>query len=340
MKNYKRHFSVLLAAVMCVCCVSALVSCGSDKSYVYGNSFGGTEVSDGHLGDTEFPGSSGTSEESSGSSAEQSITSDRKIVKTVDLSLESYDYAAAAGAVTAEAEAVGGYVESCEENGVSVLSSSRVSRHGSYTVRIPAERLEEYIAAISGGDVNVLSRSETVEDITDRYYDTESRISSLKTQLERLEQLLAEASDVPTMLDIESRMSEVRYELESYQSAMQRYDKQVSYSTVNISVTEVKAYSEQSEDSFVTRLKKAFSSSWSDFAEGLGNVAVGFVYVFPVLLVLGIIAVIVVLVIRGACRRSRKKHPLPRNGAASSDGEARHSEPEMPEQKEQGSDDR
>ena len=114
------------------------------------------------------------------------------------------------------------------------------------------------------------------------------------------------------MLDIEGRLAEVRYELESYQSTMQRYEKRIAYSTVNISITEVRVYSEQSEDSFARRLGKAFASSWADFVDGLENFAVGLVYVFPVLLLLGVIAVIVVLIVRSARRRrSARKAAAP-----------------------------
>ena len=267
----------------------------------------GDAESNGYYGGIESGGKtngSGSASDESSGIASDSVASDRKIVKTVELSLECYDYTATASAVTDAADAVGGYVESCEEYGTSMLSSdSRVGRHGRYTVRVPADKLDEFTAAISGGDVNVLSRSESTDDITDSYYDTESRISSLRTQLERLEQLLGEASDVSTMLDIESRLAEVRYELESYQSTMQRYEKRIAYSTVNISITEVRVYSEQSEDSFAQRLGKAFSSSWADFVDGLGNFAVGLVYVFPVLLLLAVIAVIVVLIVRSVRRR-------------------------------------
>ena len=299
-RSRRPRFVSLVAALLALVCVGSLASCGAMRS---ADSYAGN---DGYYGGIEESGKtngSGSVSDASGV-ASDSVASDRKIVKTVELSLECYDYTATASAVTDAADAVGGYVESCEEYGTSMLSSdSRVGRHGSYTVRVPADKLDEFTAAISGGDVNVLSCSESTEDITDSYYDTESRISSLRTQLERLEQLLAEAEDVSTMLDIESRLAEVRYELESYQSTMQRYEKRIAYSTVNISITEVRVYSEQSEDSFAQRIGKAFSSSWADFVDGLGNFAVGFVYVFPVLLLLAVIAVIVVLIVRSARRR-------------------------------------
>lgn len=291
----------LIAVLLAVICVVSLASCGAVRSA------DGYAESNGYYGGIESGGKTNGSTSASDESlsvGSDTVASDRKIVKTVDLSLECYDYTATASSVTDAADVVGGYVESCEEYGTSMLSSdSRVGRHGRYTVRVPADKLDEFTAAISGGDVNVLSRSESTEDITDSYYDTESRISSLRTQLERLEQLLGEASDVSTMLDIESRLAEVRYELESYQSTMQRYEKRIAYSTVNISITEVRVYSEQSEDSFAQRIGKAFASSWADFVDGLGNFAVGLVYVFPVLLLLAVIAVIVVLIVRSARRR-------------------------------------
>ena len=77
------------------------------------------------------------------------------------------------------------------------------------------------------------------EDVTLDYIDVESRIEALEVEQERLLTLLESAQDLESVIQLESRLSEVRYQLESYHSAKNRYDSLIDYSTVHLSVREV-----------------------------------------------------------------------------------------------------
>jgi hypothetical protein len=55
----------------------------------------------------------------------------------------------------------------------------------------------------------------TGDDVTDQYFDAQSRLSALRVQETRLlVELLEEAASLEDILDIEDRLSEVRYEIE------------------------------------------------------------------------------------------------------------------------------
>ncbi len=66
------------------------------------------------------------------------------------------------------------------------------------------------------------SQSESAEDVTLQYTDTESRIASLKNEQERLNALLEKADTLENIFKLEERLTEVRYELENYQSPKNR----------------------------------------------------------------------------------------------------------------------
>ncbi len=85
------------------------------------------------------------------------------------------------------------------------------------TARIPAELSDQFVGQL-GSLGTMVSQSESAEDITLRYTDTESRIASLKTEQERLLALLDKADSLDSIITLESRLTEVRYELENYQS--------------------------------------------------------------------------------------------------------------------------
>ena len=90
---------------------------------------------------------------------------------------------------------------------------------------------------------NVVSRSTDVADVTESYTDTEARLKTLRLQEERLLEILSKATELSDVLELESRLSDVRYQIESYEATLRNYDSRVSYSTLHITLQEVVEYS-------------------------------------------------------------------------------------------------
>lgn len=159
-----------------------------------------------------------TEQESSGlgASASDVQPADRKMIKTMRISAETKSFDEAAASIETLTAELGGYVEASSRSGGTMRnSSSVVARSASYTLRIPVERLDEFRAGI-GGEINIVSESSQIDDITDSYFDVETRLETLKVQEERLLAMLETADELQYMLTLEARLSEVRYEIESY----------------------------------------------------------------------------------------------------------------------------
>ena len=137
--------------------------------------------------------------------------------------------------------------------------------------------------------------------MTLQYVDLDARLSSLQNQLDRLEELAAEASDIETLLTIETQIGEVQYELESYTAQMRTLENQISYSTVDLTIDEVASVSEGT--GFGTRVKAAFGGSWDNFVAAVQGIIIALIYLLPGLIVLG---VVLAAVIPLAVRHSRK----------------------------------
>ncbi len=86
---------------------------------------------------------------------------------------------------------------------------------------------------------NITSRSEQETDVTLDYVDLDSHKAVLLAEQERLLSFLEQAETVEEMIMLESRLSEVRYQIESMERQLRTYDNQVEYSTVYLSITEV-----------------------------------------------------------------------------------------------------
>ena len=133
-----------------------------------------------------------------------------------------------------------------------------------------------------------------------------ARLNSLEAQRQRLEELRAQAGNLEDLLAIENQLTQVQYQIESYTGQKRVLDDQITYSTVNVYLDEVKVLSPTST-SFGSRIARAFTEGWRGFGHGLQDMAVALVGGLPWLLVLG-------LAIAGGTalyrrRPRRPKHP-------------------------------
>ena len=112
------------------------------------------------------------------------------------------------------------------------------------------------------------------------------------------------------ILAIESKISDVRYELESYQSQMNTYNDLIDYSTVYVSVNEVAFSSGHSDESTGERIKNGFLNSLHDLGKGIGSFFVGLVIGIPyIVFAVLVIALILWIIFRIKKKRKKKSKP-------------------------------
>jgi len=249
------------------------------------------------------------------STSASAITSQpRKIIRNADLALETMEYEPALEKIPDLAGQAGGYVESSSSDGISLYNrnSSRPARRSAYfTVRVPAENLDAFIASLAQ-EFNMLNKSESSADISDRYYDTQARLDNLQIQEKRLLELLEQAGKLADLLEIEKELADVRYQIETLTATMKRMDSQVSYSTVNISLEEVVEYQEVSSPprTFGDRLSGTFKDSWRNFLDVCESILFTVIYCAPMVLLLAVVVVVIVLIVRGVKRHSRRRKSI------------------------------
>ena len=177
-------------------------------------------------------------------------------------------------------------------------------RYADLTLRIPVEKLEEFTAAVDSLS-NVVSSSRNTEDVTLQYVDTESRVKALETERDRLLELMEQAETMSDLLEIESRLTEVRGELERYASQLKVLDNQIDYATVNLSLSEVTEYTPVVEKTRLEKIRDGFVSS----VKGVGNLILDFISFvlmnIPYILLFGLILWGLLALVK----RHRRKHP-------------------------------
>ena len=240
-----------------------------------------------------------------GAAAAQPETGNRKLIRTVTLNVETTGFDGLLEAITQNVNESGGYIEQSDISGNSI-SYSGGSRYAFITVRIPADSMDSFLSRVDEQS-NVTYRSESVQDVTLTYTDIESRKKSLTIEQERLWDLLEKADSLDSVIALEERLSEIRYELESLESSLRSYDNQADYSTVYLNISEVAVFTPTQPDSVLTRIQKGFSRNLSALTDGFINGFVWFISSLPTLILIGIAAAAVILIIRLLVRRRSRK---------------------------------
>lgn len=264
-------------------------------------------------------------EKNAGGEVQFQMPDSRKIIRHASMDLETQEFDAALSGIQNAVAGAGGYIESqSQSGGTSYASRGRYQeeRYADIQARVPSAKLDEVMRSV-GGICNVLSQSESMEDITDSYYDAQAHLTTLKIQEERLLAILAQAEKLEDIITLESALSDVRYQIESLTASLRRMDSQVTYSYLNISLREVVEYQvvQEKPRTFGERLREAGGDGLEDMINGLQSFAISIARVGPSLIVWGIIVLLIVLLVRALMRSSAKRRQargLPPTGVVQS----------------------
>jgi len=295
----KKRMMALLLTVMMV--TALFTGCGA-SSEAYDNAMMKQEAAE------EAP-AAGELSYGVSNSVTDAVSADQKLIKRVFMETETEDLEALLPVIAAKITELGGYVERQELYNGSIQSSYR-SRSAYMTVRIPAARLGEFTSQVEGVS-NVVNYTENTDDVTLKYVDTESRVKALQVEQERLLELLAKAENMTDLLEIEARLTDVRYELESYASQLRALDNKVSYATVELNVRQVRVYTEVEPQTVWQRISCGFGENLRDIGEDLTDFFVWVTVYSPQLIFWALVIGLAVVLLRRRFRKTPvKKAPI------------------------------
>lgn len=238
--------------------------------------------------------------------AENDLAS-RKIIKNATLNFDTQAFDEFLESLNARILSSGGYTQSSETYGDSYYSSSSRYRSAYVVVRIPADRYDTFIA--EAGKLGSLTyKSESVDDVTMAYTDTESRLRALRTEYDVLVDILSKAESLNDVISLQSRISEVSYQIDSYESQLRQYDNLISYCTVRINVNEVNRETAPIyEQTFGDKIRLGLDETFEDIANGAENFAVWFVVNLPYIIIWAVIITAAIVAIKLIIAVAKKK---------------------------------
>ena len=249
------------------------------------------------------------SAESFSSDADTPSENPEKIIYSSDVTVETTDFETSISALAALVEEYDGWIQSSSVNGADYYSTARgynANRSAHYTLRIPSSKFSQLMGSLSTLG-NVPYSHTYTENVTSQYYDVQARLTAYTTQEARLLEMMELAETVSDVIIIEEKLTELRYEIESLQSALNNWDRRVSYSTVNVSIEEVREYTPEARMSYGEELLRSFVDGLKDVGRFFKNALVNLVGLLPTLVVLAVVFVIFRPVFRKLRAKRREK---------------------------------
>jgi large-conductance mechanosensitive channel len=212
-----------------------------------------------------------------------SVLDDRKLIRTVSLSVEDGDIEAVEGVLSNTVQEFGGYIQ-----------STYYSEDGEYyniTYRIPSDKVDAFLEKTKAG-YDITSLNDNVEDVTLSYTDVESRLASKRAAYKQYQALMDQAYSVEDVVTIQSKMDEITADIESYESQMRTMDNQIDFTRVDVNISTVNNKTSHMFDNLGDEFLDAFE--W--FVEAV----IHLIFILPIVFV-------VIFVIVKAVRFARRK---------------------------------
>ena len=318
----KKSFLSLILVLVLVLASTLLSSCeGSDASYdkgyddyeystdstvngSYGTGFDGRYDYPAEAPEAEAPMDY---EKPVTEDSKSDVTAGRKIIYTSSFNLETKEYDKSIATLDALCAELNAWYESSNSYG----TAENGDRNAYFTVRVPVENYRAFVSR-QGSIGVIVSSSENNRDVTEQYVDAEARLASATLREERVLQILANADQLDEVLTLERELSDIRYEIESITGTLRKYDSQVSYSTVTVSIREVTVITPTPKKTltFSERLSKAFNSGIDNFVANVQELVITISYnfiAFAIWLLFIIAGLIVLFVYLHKRKKARKQ---------------------------------
>ncbi|MFC1846939.1 DUF4349 domain-containing protein [Chloroflexota bacterium] len=178
-------------------------------------------------GSSEYPFSTATITQ-----VQYNIDAGQMIVRTADIYIVVEDIGTGLDDISSIASRFGGYVVSSNN----WQESART--RGNIVIRVLAENYDSALDEISELAVEVTSRSETSEDVTEEYVDLEAKLHNLEAAESQLLLLMEKAESVDDILAIQNEITDTREEIELIKGRMQYLERTSATSLIEVNLEE------------------------------------------------------------------------------------------------------
>ncbi|WP_419700505.1 DUF4349 domain-containing protein [Mucilaginibacter sp. NFX135] len=204
----------------------------------------------------------------------------KKIVKTGTIQFEASNINAARKKILQSLKKYGGYVD--EDNQTTNSDINR--KEYNLKISIPAGYFDFLVDSVSASADKIDTKNISITDVTTRYIDMKTRLDNKKILENRYLELLKKGTKISDLLEIENKLTEIRSDIESAQGQLNYLNKQVAYSSLDITFY-TKATAQNVDDRFTNKFKTSINAGWVF----IKNVFFGIISIWPLLIIIGIV---------------------------------------------------
>jgi hypothetical protein len=228
-------------------------------------------------------------------SVNNAILAERKIIRKANITVEVDDFNRAQSQINTFILGIG-YVQESNINTEKyhVDSEVKLVKNGTIIIRVNKEKFDKVLSDVKGIGL-VIGENVGTEDVTERYFDIESRLRLLRFEEQRLEEYLKKLEDPDTIFKTESRLTDIRHEIEGLTGNLRKLSDLTELSTITINMYEKNPYDSnvnKQPRTYGQRLRDNFVDSIKGAISFCGELLILLVQILPVLILLGILLLI------------------------------------------------
>ena len=225
----------------------------------------------------------------------------RKIIRNADLTLETDSPDEAQAKITQIADGSGGFVIESQKQ----TNDTRATKTDivTMTVRVPSAKFDAALEAIRKSANRVIVETIKGEDVTEEFIDVEARLKTQKALEAQFLEIMKQGRTVEDALNVQSKIADVRGEIEKIEGRKRFLENQSAFSTIKIRLQTPAAFA-TSSSGFFYQVKQAFGNG---FDAALSFILILITMLIALLPFLIFVVLPIYLVIRYFVKKNRKQ---------------------------------
>lgn len=203
----------------------------------------------------------------------QSFNENQKLIKTGNITFPTNNLDKTKNETVSFIKSLGGYISNDSQQKL----NDRIQQ--TLIIRIPIKNFDNLVNKVIEIAEDIDERNISIEDVSEDFYDTETRIKNKKSVEIKYLDLLKKANKIEDILSIEGKLGEIRNEVETAEGHLKSLKDKISYSTLNV----VFYKSISTPYSFSFQFSDAVRSGWSNLLEVLLKI----ISFWPFLIIIG-----------------------------------------------------
>lgn len=206
----------------------------------------------------------------------------KKIIKTAQVNIEVEKFGKARNDIETLLNKYDAYLFSEKTDNSAYRKATTI------VAKMQPDNFHPFIEALEKIALNVNSRNIQAKDVTKQFVDIQSRLTTKRDVVQRYRSLLAKATKITDILEVEEKIRVLVEEIEAIEGQLRYLKDAVNYSTVTVYLYEniENPIIASVKKSFFTRLGNSLSIGWNGFLD----LIIGLAVLWPFWLIVGTVS--------------------------------------------------